>query len=112
VLLAGKRRYDRKQAGFGGQTKPVFHKKVCSSSSSSSNKGSSSKQKEHNECVACSSNRQRQQEQYQGHQQHGSHAWLTVLLLSPRQQQGRAAMRGNHCFLPVPSDMLLDLDCS
>lgn len=27
-LLAGKRRYDRKQAGFGGQTKPVFHKKV------------------------------------------------------------------------------------
>jgi ribosomal protein L44E len=27
---AGKRRYDRKQAGFGGQTKPVFHKKVSS----------------------------------------------------------------------------------
>ena len=26
--LTGKRRYDRKQAGFGGQTKPVFHKKV------------------------------------------------------------------------------------
>merc|ERR1719152_836142 len=24
----GKRRYDRKQAGFGGQTKPVFQKKV------------------------------------------------------------------------------------
>jgi ribosomal protein L44E len=24
----GKRRYDRKQQGFGGQTKPVFHKKV------------------------------------------------------------------------------------
>jgi ribosomal protein L44E len=24
----GKRRYDRKQAGFGGQTKPVFHKKA------------------------------------------------------------------------------------
>ena len=24
----GKRRYDRKQAGFGGQTKPVFRKKV------------------------------------------------------------------------------------
>lgn len=24
----GKRRYDRKQKGFGGQTKPVFHKKV------------------------------------------------------------------------------------
>merc|ERR1711924_360240 len=23
----GKRRYDKKQAGFGGQTKPVFHKK-------------------------------------------------------------------------------------
>jgi Ribosomal protein L44 len=28
ALLAGKRRYDRKQSGFGGQTKPVFHKKV------------------------------------------------------------------------------------
>eukprot|EP00343_Euplotes_focardii_P008213 CAMPEP_0205820354 /NCGR_PEP_ID=MMETSP0206-20130828/2980_1 /ASSEMBLY_ACC=CAM_ASM_000279 /TAXON_ID=36767 /ORGANISM="Euplotes focardii, Strain TN1" /LENGTH=100 /DNA_ID=CAMNT_0053114973 /DNA_START=54 /DNA_END=356 /DNA_ORIENTATION=+ len=27
-LAQGKRRYDRKQAGFGGQTKPVFHKKV------------------------------------------------------------------------------------
>ena len=27
-LLAGKRRYDNKQAGFGGQTKPIFHKKV------------------------------------------------------------------------------------
>jgi ribosomal protein L44E len=25
----GKRRYDKKQQGFGGQTKPVFHKKVC-----------------------------------------------------------------------------------
>lgn len=25
---AGKRRYDRKQSGYGGQTKPVFHKKV------------------------------------------------------------------------------------
>ena len=24
----GKRRYDRKQSGFGGQTKPVFRKKV------------------------------------------------------------------------------------
>ena len=24
----GKRRYDRKQAGYGGQTKPIFHKKV------------------------------------------------------------------------------------
>jgi large subunit ribosomal protein L44e len=24
----GKRRYDRKQSGHGGQTKPVFHKKV------------------------------------------------------------------------------------
>ncbi|KAG6481404.1 hypothetical protein ZIOFF_053806 [Zingiber officinale] len=23
----GKRRYDRKQSGYGGQTKPVFHKK-------------------------------------------------------------------------------------
>jgi Ribosomal protein L44 len=27
--LQGKRRYDRKQSGYGGQTKPVFHKKVC-----------------------------------------------------------------------------------
>lgn len=26
--ITGKRRYDRKQSGFGGQTKPVFHKKV------------------------------------------------------------------------------------
>jgi large subunit ribosomal protein L44e len=24
----GRRRYDRKQQGFGGQTKPVFHKKA------------------------------------------------------------------------------------
>mmetsp|Transcript_20658 Transcript_20658/g.79215 ORF Transcript_20658/g.79215 Transcript_20658/m.79215 type:complete len:105 (-) Transcript_20658:1340-1654(-) len=24
----GKRRYDKKQSGFGGQTKPIFHKKV------------------------------------------------------------------------------------
>eukprot|EP00403_Amphidinium_massartii_P035912 CAMPEP_0178435398 /NCGR_PEP_ID=MMETSP0689_2-20121128/33911_1 /TAXON_ID=160604 /ORGANISM="Amphidinium massartii, Strain CS-259" /LENGTH=126 /DNA_ID=CAMNT_0020057477 /DNA_START=80 /DNA_END=458 /DNA_ORIENTATION=- len=24
----GKRRYDKKQAGFGGQTKPIFHKKA------------------------------------------------------------------------------------
>ena len=30
---AGKRRYDRKQAGYGGQTKPVFHKKVRSCAS-------------------------------------------------------------------------------
>lgn len=28
VFAQGKRRYDKKQAGFGGQTKPVFHKKV------------------------------------------------------------------------------------
>lgn len=27
-LLAGKRRYDEKQAGYGGQTKPIFHKKA------------------------------------------------------------------------------------
>jgi len=26
--LSGKRRYDRKQQGYGGQTKPVFHKKA------------------------------------------------------------------------------------
>ncbi|XP_070565114.1 large ribosomal subunit protein eL42-like isoform X2 [Ptychodera flava] len=24
----GRRRYDRKQAGYGGQTKPIFHKKA------------------------------------------------------------------------------------
>jgi large subunit ribosomal protein L44e len=29
LVAQGKRRYDRKQRGFGGQTKPVFHKKVC-----------------------------------------------------------------------------------
>eukprot|EP01116_Phalansterium_solitarium_P012306 TRINITY_DN28487_c0_g1_i1.p2 TRINITY_DN28487_c0_g1~~TRINITY_DN28487_c0_g1_i1.p2 ORF type:complete len:106 (-),score=32.20 TRINITY_DN28487_c0_g1_i1:101-418(-) len=28
LFAAGKRRYDRKQKGFGGQTKPVFHKKA------------------------------------------------------------------------------------
>merc|ERR1712164_152332 len=28
LFAQGKRRYDRKQKGFGGQTKPVFHKKV------------------------------------------------------------------------------------
>ena len=28
LTLTGKRRYDRKQSGFGGQTKPVFHKKA------------------------------------------------------------------------------------
>ena len=28
TLAAGKRRYDRKQSGYGGQTKPVFHKKA------------------------------------------------------------------------------------
>ena len=28
LKCAGKRRYDRKQQGYGGQTKPVFHKKV------------------------------------------------------------------------------------
>jgi large subunit ribosomal protein L44e len=27
MLETGKRRYDRKQSGYGGQTKPVFHKK-------------------------------------------------------------------------------------
>ena len=27
MLGIGKRRYDRKQSGYGGQTKPVFHKK-------------------------------------------------------------------------------------
>ncbi|KAK9755018.1 Ribosomal protein L44 [Popillia japonica] len=25
----GRRRYDRKQQGYGGQTKPIFRKKVC-----------------------------------------------------------------------------------
>ena len=28
LFFAGKRRYDRKQSGYGGQTKPIFHKKV------------------------------------------------------------------------------------
>merc|ERR1712183_970458 len=28
VYAQGKRRYGRKQAGFGGQTKPIFHKKA------------------------------------------------------------------------------------
>merc|ERR1712006_45566 len=28
LYARGKRRYDRKQSGFGGQTKPVFHKKA------------------------------------------------------------------------------------
>ena len=28
IFAQGKRRYDRKQSGYGGQTKPVFHKKV------------------------------------------------------------------------------------
>ena len=28
LLRVGKRRYDRKQSGYGGQTKPVFHKKA------------------------------------------------------------------------------------
>merc|ERR1712166_1479804 len=27
LYAQGKRRYDRKQQGYGGQTKPVFHKK-------------------------------------------------------------------------------------
>merc|ERR1711924_207805 len=28
LFVQGKRRYDRKQSGFGGQTKPVFKKKA------------------------------------------------------------------------------------
>ncbi len=28
LFFLGKRRYDRKQSGYGGQTKPVFHKKA------------------------------------------------------------------------------------
>merc|ERR1712001_541321 len=28
VFAQGKRRYDMKQRGFGGQTKPIFHKKA------------------------------------------------------------------------------------
>ena len=28
AFAQGKRRYDEKQSGFGGQTKPVFHKKA------------------------------------------------------------------------------------
>ncbi|ERN13032.1 hypothetical protein AMTR_s00040p00107140 [Amborella trichopoda] len=30
LAAQGKRRYDRKQSGYGGQNKPVFHKKVIS----------------------------------------------------------------------------------
>jgi hypothetical protein len=32
LFAQGKRRYDRKQSGYGGQTKPIFHKKVGSGS--------------------------------------------------------------------------------
>ena len=28
LYIVGKRRYDRKQSGYGGQTKPVFRKKA------------------------------------------------------------------------------------
>ncbi|XP_022646542.1 60S ribosomal protein L44 [Varroa destructor] len=28
IFVQGKRRYDRKQRGFGGQTKPIFRKKA------------------------------------------------------------------------------------
>lgn len=28
LVVQGKRRYDRKQKGYGGQTKPIFHKKA------------------------------------------------------------------------------------
>merc|ERR1712038_1351984 len=28
IYAQGKRRYDRKQQGYGGQTKPIFHKKA------------------------------------------------------------------------------------
>jgi large subunit ribosomal protein L44e len=28
MFAQGKRRYDKKQMGYGGQTKPVFHKKA------------------------------------------------------------------------------------
>ena len=28
LYAQGKRRYDRKQQGYGGQTKPIFHKKA------------------------------------------------------------------------------------
>merc|ERR1712157_644790 len=28
IYAQGKRRYDRKQKGYGGQTKPIFHKKA------------------------------------------------------------------------------------
>ena len=30
-VFVGKRRYVRKQSGYGGQTKPIFHKKVWDS---------------------------------------------------------------------------------
>jgi large subunit ribosomal protein L44e len=35
LFAQGKRRYDRKQSGYGGQTKPVFHK-VWSTTTSNS----------------------------------------------------------------------------
>jgi ribosomal protein L44E len=35
LFAQGKRRYDRKQSGFGGQTKPVFRKKVINNPLSS-----------------------------------------------------------------------------
>ncbi|GAA6096656.1 60S ribosomal protein L36a [Tachysurus ichikawai] len=28
ICVSGKRRYDRKQSGYGGQTKPIFRKKA------------------------------------------------------------------------------------
>ena len=28
LLAQGKRRYDKKQSGYGGQSKPIFHKKA------------------------------------------------------------------------------------
>lgn len=28
ICISGKRRYDRKQRGYGGQTKPIFRKKA------------------------------------------------------------------------------------
>lgn len=39
LAAQGKRRYDRKQSGYGGQTKPVFHKKVRYPSSGAKGSG-------------------------------------------------------------------------
>ncbi|KAF8398722.1 hypothetical protein HHK36_014580 [Tetracentron sinense] len=41
LAVQGKRRYDRKQSGYGGQTKPVFHKKAANMYPSTQSRGAS-----------------------------------------------------------------------